>query len=166
MPTTPPPPKGFQTLSAPIDIPKVIPQIDLTARVTNELDFTAKGVVGGTGVGVVGGKGTDSDQTFFQFEVEKVAQLEPGNPRPEYPSILSRTQTTGTVMVSFVVDTTGRADMGTFKVVESSNPLFTESVRKILPRYKFIPAEIGSKKVRMHVQLPFKFELTGKGGGD
>jgi protein TonB len=164
MPNTPPPPKGFQTLSAPIEIPTVIPQIDLTARVTNELDFTGKGVQGGIAAGVVGGKGTDSDQSFFQFEVEKVARLEPGNPEPEYPAILRNTQQQGKVMVSFVIDTTGRADMNTFKVVESTNPLFSESVRKILPRYKFIPAEIGSRKVRMHVNLPFDFVLKGKGG--
>jgi protein TonB len=165
MPNTPPPPKGFQTLSAPIEIPTVIPQIDLTARVTNELDFTGKGVQGGIAAGVVGGKGQETDQSFFQFEVEKVARLAPGNPEPDYPSILKQTQIEGKVMISFVIDTTGKADMGTFKVVESTNPLFSDAVKKILPKYNFIPAEIGSRKVRMHVNLPFDFVLKGRGGG-
>jgi hypothetical protein len=56
--------------------------------------------------------------------------------------------------------------MSTFKIVESSNPMFSESVRKVLQRYNFIPAEIGSRKVRMHVNLPFDFVLKGRGGGE
>ena len=36
-----PPPKGFQTLTAPVNIPDVLPDIDLSKKVTNEADFTA-----------------------------------------------------------------------------------------------------------------------------
>lgn len=163
-PNTPPPPKGFQTLTAPKDIPTVIPEIDLTARVTNELDFTGEGVRGGVASGVVGGTGkVETDQPYYMFEVEKMAQAAPGNPRPNYPSILRTTKTTGTVLVSFVVDTTGKADMSTFKVVESSHSLFSAEVQKILPRYKFIPAEVGNRKVPVYVQLPFEFTLDGGG---
>ena len=163
MKTDAPPPKGFQTLTAPIEIPTVIPDIDLTAKVTNELDFSGTGVKGGIAAGVVGGKGVVDDQSYFQFEVEKAARMAPGNPSPTYPNILKATAQTGKVMVTFVIDTTGKADMGTFKVLESSHALFTDEVKKILPRYKFIPAEIGSRKVRMHVNLPFDFVLN-KGG--
>src|ERR1041384_4700102 len=49
---SPQPPKGFQILSAPIKIPDVIPNIDLSKPVTNEADFTGKGAVGGTAKGV------------------------------------------------------------------------------------------------------------------
>jgi protein TonB len=161
--TDAPPPKGFQTLTAPIEIPTVIPQIDLTARVTNELDFTGEGVKGGIAAGVVKGKGEVTDQSYFVFEVEKQAKLAPGNPRPVYPKILEQTQQVGKVMVSFVIDTTGKADMSTLKILESSHPLFTEEVRKILPKYHYIPAEIGGRKVRMHVNQPFDFVLGGGG---
>src|SRR5256885_2452854 len=41
----PPPPKGFQVLTAPIKIPEVLPDIDLSKKVTDENDFTGKGVV-------------------------------------------------------------------------------------------------------------------------
>ena len=53
----PPPPKGFQVLTAPIKIPEVLPDIDLSKKVTDEADFTGKGVEGGQrrGVEVVGG---------------------------------------------------------------------------------------------------------------
>jgi len=43
----PPPPKGFQVLSAPVNIPDVIPEIDLSKAITNEDDFSGRGVAGG-----------------------------------------------------------------------------------------------------------------------
>src|SRR5436189_4954241 len=43
----PPPPKGFQVLTAPIKIPDVLPDIDLSKKVTDEADFSGKGVAGG-----------------------------------------------------------------------------------------------------------------------
>src|SRR5829696_2391764 len=46
-----PPPKGFQVLRAPVEIPIKIPDIDLSKKVTDESDFTGKGVKGGSGKG-------------------------------------------------------------------------------------------------------------------
>src|SRR6266436_9364616 len=43
----PPPPKGFQVLRAPVKIDIKIPEIDLTKAITNESDFSGKGVKGG-----------------------------------------------------------------------------------------------------------------------
>ena len=43
----PPLAKGFQVLTAPVEIPDVIPEIDLNAKVTNEADFSGRGVAGG-----------------------------------------------------------------------------------------------------------------------
>ena len=50
-----PPPKGFQVLRAPVEIPIKIPEIDLTKKVTDEADFSGKGVKGGVAKGVEGG---------------------------------------------------------------------------------------------------------------
>jgi len=52
-----PPPKGFQTVVAPTDIPKDIPPIDLNEKPFDPKDFTGKGVEGGIATGVVGGTG-------------------------------------------------------------------------------------------------------------
>ena len=38
--SAPPPPKGFQVLTAPVSIPDVIPDIDLSQKVTDEADFS------------------------------------------------------------------------------------------------------------------------------
>ena len=68
--------------------------------------------------------------------------------------------TTTEVLAQFVVDTTGRADMSQFKVLKSTHDLFTNAVRSSLPQMKFYPAEVGGKKVKQLVQMPFQFSLT------
>jgi len=156
----PPPPKGFQVLTAPVKIPDVIPDIDLSKKVTDEADFSGKGAVGGTSKGVVGGTApVNNDQAYFEFQVEKPVVPAPGNPSPRYPEMLQSAGQTGEVLAQFVVDTSGRAEMSTFKVLKTSNDLFTAAVKNVLPRYKFIPAETGGRKVKQLVQLPFTFNI-------
>jgi protein TonB len=156
----PPPPKGFQTLQAPINIPDKIPEVDLSKAVTNEADFSGKGVEGGVAKGVAGGKGpVDQDQPYFEFQVEKPVLAKEDNPRPSYPSMLESARVEGQVLVQFVVDTAGHAEMSSFKVLKSSNDLFTSAVKKVLPRMTFYPAEVGGHKVRQLVQMPFGFTV-------
>ena len=157
-----PPPKGFQVLTAPIKIPDVLPDIDLSKKVTNEEDFTGKGVAGGIAKGVVGGTPAPANDntTYFEFQVEKQVSPFPGNPAPRYPDMLRSANVEGEVLAQFVVDTTGRADMGTFKVLKSTHDLFTNAVKAALPNMKFYPAEVGGKKVKQLVQMPFQFNLT------
>ncbi len=158
----PPPPKGFQVLTAPIDIPNVIPDIDLSKKVTDEADFTGKGVQGGIAKGVEGGKGPipQGDQPYFDFQVEKMVVMAPGASGPAYPDMLRSAGIEGTVLAQFVVDTTGRADMSTFKVLKSENDLFSNSVKNALQRMRFLPAEVGGRKVKQLVQQPFQFSLN------
>jgi periplasmic protein TonB len=157
-----PPPKGFQVLTAPIKIPDVLPDIDLSKKVTTEEDFTGKGVAGGIAKGVVGGtpQPVNDNQTYFEFQVEKQVSPFPGNPAPRYPDMLRSANVEGEVLAQFVVDTTGRADMKEFKVLKSTHDLFTNAVRSALPNMKFYPAEVGGKKVKQLVQMPFQFNLT------
>ncbi|HXY32093.1 MAG TPA: energy transducer TonB [Gemmatimonadaceae bacterium] len=155
----PPPPKGFQVLTAPINIPDKIPDVDLSKAVTNESDFSGKGVAGGRANGVEGGTPTNSDQPLFEFQVEKPVLPKDGNPPPKYPSMLESSRVEGEVLAQFVVDTLGKADMSTFKALQSTNDLFVGSVRNVLPQWKFYPAEAGGRKVKQIVQLPLKFTV-------
>jgi periplasmic protein TonB len=156
-----PPPKGFQVLTAPIKIPDVLPDIDLSKKVTNEEDFSGKGQAGGIAKGVVGGTPTpNSNETFFDFQVEKQVAPFPGNAAPRYPDMLRSANVEGEVLAQFTVDTTGRAEMSTFRVLKSTHDLFTNAVKASLPNMKFYPAEVGGKKVKQLVQMPFQFSLT------
>lgn len=156
----PPPPKGFQVLTAPVNIPDVLPEIDLSKKLTNEADFTGKGVAGGRDKGVVGGVAIKDDQPLFEFQVEKPVMQAPGSAQPRYPDILKSAGVEGEVLAQFVVDTTGRAEAGSFKVLKTSHELFAAAVKNALPNMKFLPAEVGGRKVRQLVQQPFVFAIS------
>jgi hypothetical protein len=51
------------------------------------------------------------------------------------------------VRIKVLVDTLGRADMRSFRVVRSTHPKLTASVRHAVSRWRFRPAEIGGCKV-------------------
>jgi protein TonB len=156
----PPPPKGFQVLTAPIKIPDVLPEIDLSKKMTDEADFSGKGVAGGIAKGVVGGTAPVADQTYFEFQVEKQVAAAPGNSPPRYPDMLRSANVEGEVLVQFVVDTTGRVERNSIKILKSSHELFTSAVQSALNSMRFYPAEIGGRKVKQLVQQPFNFHLT------
>ena len=156
----PPPPKGFQVLTAPVEIPDVIPDIDLSKKVTDEADFSGKGVAGGVAKGKEGGAVVQSDQPYFEFQVEKPVVPAPGSISPRYPDMLRQAGVEGEVLAQFVVDTTGKAEPGSLKILKSSHDMFVQSVKNALPQMKFIPAEVGGKKVKQLVQQPFTFSIT------
>jgi protein TonB len=152
-----PPPKGFQVLRAPIEIPVKIPEIDLNRKVTDEADFSGKGVKGGIAKGVEGGHPTD--QPYFEYQVEKPVMQIPGTPTPRYPEVLRSSGVEGEVQAQFVVDEDGRAEVNSLKILKSSNDLFTDAVRRALPNMRFYPAEVGGKHVKQLVQQTFQFKL-------
>jgi protein TonB len=154
----PPPPKGFQVLTAPINIPNVLPDIDLTKQITNAEDFSGKGVAKGVAKGIEV-KAVEG-QTYFEFQVEKPVMQAPNSAVPRYPEILKSAGVEGEVLASFVVDTTGRAEPGSFKVLHATHELFASAVRSALPNMLFLPAEVGGKKVKQLVQQPFVFAIT------
>jgi protein TonB len=140
-----------------VNIPDVLPDIDLSKRLTNENDFSGKGVAGGRATGVV--TAVNNDQTYFEFQVEKPVMQAPNSATPRYPEILKSAGVEGEVLASFVVDTTGRAEPGSFKVLKTSHELFASAVRNALPNMRFLPAEVGGKKVKQLVQQPFVFAI-------
>ena len=99
--------------------------------------------------------------TYFEFQVEKQAATVPGTLSANYPEMLKVSGVgDGRVTVQFVVDTTGLADLRTWKVLETTNDLFAQAAKDGVSRARFYPAEIGGKKVKQLVQLPFTFTLT------
>ena len=54
---------------------------------------------------------------------------------------------TAEVRIKVLVDTLGRADMRTFKVVRSTHPTLTKHVRSAVAQWKFSPARVHGCKV-------------------
>jgi periplasmic protein TonB len=165
----PAPPKGFKVVAPPISIPTTIPAIDLSKAITNENDFSGKGVAGGSAKGVKGGTGSEGDigksagvadhGPYMEFQVEKPVE-KIGGEAPDYPSSLRESGVEGQVLAQFVVNESGRYESGTLKILNSSNSAFTAAVKDALPRMRFSAAQIGGRKVQQLVQMPFQFHLA------
>jgi periplasmic protein TonB len=144
-------------INPPFDIPDKLPPIDSSLGASPpESLFTIGGGDKGSSE-PESGSGVDSGRPWSASQVERPALSRDYNPSPRYPSVLESSRTEGTVLAQFVVDTLGRADMGTFKVLESSNDLFSASVRAAIQQWRFYPAEAGGRKVKQIVQQPLKF---------
>lgn len=98
-----------------------------------------------------------TDATFFDFQVEKPVAPIPGSGAPRYPEILLAAGVEGQVLAQFVVDTLGRVESGSFKVIRSDHELFSAAVQSAAPALRFLPAEVGGRKVKQLVQQPFVF---------
>jgi len=165
----PAPPQGFKVVAPPVSVPTNLPAIDLSKAITNENDFSGKGVAGGSANGVKGGTGKEGDTgkeageehkgPYMEFQVEKPVE-KIGGEAPEYPFSLRDAGVTGKVLAQFVVGENGRYEGGTLKILESSNPAFTAAVKDALPRMRFSAAQIGGKKVQQLVQMPFQFHIS------
>ncbi len=80
------------------------------------------------------------------LEVDRAPDVVKYDPRPllapkgGYPRGVIRRDGTTKVKVSVVVDTTGKADMTTFTVVETTHPWLAVNLKGLIPRWKFTPA--------------------------
>lgn len=82
------------------------------------------------------------------------------NPAPDYPPSLRSAGLEGAVVVTFVVDTTGRVEQGSLRILEATHPQFADAVRRWLPRTRYVPAELRGVRVRQLVQQRVDFMLT------
>jgi hypothetical protein len=51
------------------------------------------------------------------------------------------------IKADVVIDTLGRADMKTFRIVKSSHPWLSAHIKNTLPKWKYSPAELAGCKV-------------------
>lgn len=153
-----PPPKGFQTVVAPTDIPKDIPPIDLNEKPFDPKDFTGKGVEGGIATGVVGGTGPVTGDVFLEAQLDDPVQPI-SIPTPRYPPVLQSAGIAGAVDLQYVVDTTGHAETNSFKVLKTTHPAFVEPAKEAISKGVFKPAKFKGQAVRQLVQQRISFKV-------
>ena len=150
-----PPPKGFQTVVAVQDIPTEIPPVNLNERFDPK-DFTGTGVQGGVAVGVIGGSGPVTGETYLEAQVDDPPQLISAGPR-RYPPVLERAGIGGRVQALFVVDTTGHPESAGFRILSSTNSAFNEPAREMIMKSIFRPGKVRGQAVRVQVQQAVSF---------
>jgi TonB family protein len=99
---------------------------------------------------------------FALLDVDSGAVRDPHSAAPAYPKDMEERGIEGAVRVRFVVDSTGRIDLSTIKVLESTNESFAREVRAALPDMRFRPAMIGAHPVRQLSEQGFAFKVLLK----
>lgn len=80
-------------------------------------------------------------------------------PVPPYPALLREAGVEGVAMVQVVVDTTGRPEPGSLRVVQSTNPGFDAAALATIRGALFRPGRVWGRGVRVLVQVPVAFRL-------
>lgn len=100
-----------------------------------------------------------SDTVFSVLQVDETVERYEDGAAPIYPPDLSAAGVEGAVQATYVVDTLGRVDTTTIRVMQSDDPRFTASVRTALGEMRFRPAKRAGKSVRQLVQQRFRFRV-------
>ena len=155
-----PPPQGFQVVTPPADIPTEIPPVNLNEKF-DPRDFTGKGVEGGIGTGVVGGTGPVLEgEVFLAAEVDETPQAtDMAACSPEFPPVMKSAGIPGRVVMQFVVNTDGKADPGSLKVMNSTHKAFEDPARAAILKCPFKPGRSRGQPVRVLVQQAVSFKL-------
>ncbi len=94
-----------------------------------------------------------------EIQVDSTVRRDPSSAAPEYPLELLRLGIEGSAYVLFVVDSTGRVDLSSFRVVRATHPLFAAAVQDALPDMKFQPAILRGVPVPQLVEQSFAFKV-------
>lgn len=146
--------KGFQTVTVPTQIPTDIPPVDLHDRFDPK-DYTGTGVEGGHAAGIMP---TGSEVYAEALVDEKPSLL--SAPPPPYPALLKQARVQGRVLLRAIVDTTGRIEPASIKILQSPNPGFDEPAREWLMKALFRPARARGQAVRAFISLPVDYSVT------
>jgi periplasmic protein TonB len=141
-------------------VPSTLPDPAIALGFPTRNDFRAPSVSGGDPSGTAPNvaDGAPLPERF----VDKVIVAIPGTATPRYPSMLQSAGVEGDVRAQFVVDTLGRVEQGSVRVLDAAHDQFAAAVLTALARARFKPAEAGGRKVRQLAEQTFTFRLDAK----
>lgn len=99
------------------------------------------------------------DSVWSELEVDSTVERDPTSAAPVYPAQLLADHVEGSAFVLYIVDSLGRVDTTTLRVVRATHPGFVTSVRQALARMKFRPALLRGHPVSQLVQQSFAFRI-------
>ena len=146
--------KGFQTVVAPVDIPTNIPPVNLQEKF-DPRDYSGIGVEGGVAAGLI----VPSGQVFSESLVEEKPSIL-ASPTPVYPELLRAAGIEGRVVIQAILDTAGRAEPRSIRVVRSPNPEFNKSAQDWMLKAVFRPARVRGQAVRVLVEVPIDYRIA------
>lgn len=178
---------GFQELLAPREISQ-LPAPGTSGAAVDERDFSGRGVVGGVAGGkppvalppdvaaamAVEGRITDAATRTVARQVKPV-EMAAVEIKPQllnrddamkllhqhWPPVLRQAGIEGSVIVQFVIDTSGLASRESIRVFSASHPQFAGAAMTIVPQLRFSPGRMSvagrMMAVPVQVRIPLKW---------
>ena len=140
-------------------IPDVLPETAAMQHLLNDDGSFRRGSTR-LAAGGEGAPNVSDGQPLTAGIVDRPVVAMPGSASPRYPSLLQSAGVEGDVRAQFVVDTLGRVEHGSIRILDSTHQSFADAVRDALVRARFVPAEAGGRKVRQLVEQPFSFRVN------
>jgi len=101
-----------------------------------------------------------ADAVLTEMAVDHPVEMFPGQRPPRYPAALERAGIAGAVTVQFVVDTAGRVEGGSVRVLHATHGDFAAAVEARLKSFRFVPARARGRLVRQLAEQRFQFEVV------
>ena len=102
--------------------------------------------------------GRAADQVYAEAAVDERAEILSAPPL-EYPPALRHAGLQGRVSVQAVIDTLGRAELASVKVIARPNTAFDESARAYVLHAVFRPARVKGRAVRVLITVPVNYRI-------
>ncbi|MBX3173197.1 MAG: TonB family protein [Gemmatimonadaceae bacterium] len=99
------------------------------------------------------------ENAFSSVEVESAAERDPSSAAPAYPRELMQAGIEGYAAMRFVVDSMGRVDLSSVRVLQTTHPEFAAAVKAAMPGMRFTPARLGDRPVRQLAEQLFAFQI-------
>jgi len=144
--------KGFQTVALPAQIPTDIPPVDLQQRFDPK-DYSGSGVEGGL----------SRSEVYAEALVEERPALLSAPP-PIYPALLKQAGIQGRVILPAVIDTMGRVEPASVRIMKSPHPAFDQPTKDWVLKALFRPARLHGRGVRVFVNLRVDYSITTSSG--
>ncbi len=145
-------PQGFQTVAVSAQIPMDVPPVDLQQRFDPK-DYSGSGVEGGQ----------SGNEVYVEALVEERPALLSA-PAPVYPALLKQAGIQGRVILPAVIDTTGRVEPASVRIMGSSHPAFDQPTKDWVLKALFRPARLHGRGVRVLINLLVDYSITPSSG--
>src|SRR3989442_2195680 len=154
--------QGFQTVALSAQIPTDMPPVDLQQRFDPK-DYSGSGLEGSRAGSVVSGIAVSGNEVYAEALVDERPALLSA-PAPVYPALLKQAGIQGRVILPAVIDTTGRVEPASVRIMKSPHPAFDQPTRDWVLKALFRPARLHGRGVRVSIHLVVDYSITPSSG--
>ncbi len=150
--------QGFQPVAVSTQIPTDVPSVELQQRF-DPRDYSGSGVEGSRASDIM----VSGDEVYGEALVEERPALLSA-PAPVYPAFLKQAGIQGRVILPAVIDTTGRVEPASVRIMKSSHPAFDQPTKDWVLKALFRPARVHGRSVRVAINLHVDYAITPSSG--